>query len=193
MSYKICTKCHKNKHKGKSFMKDSSKSDGLYSSCKDCYRKRIGSKKRLSKQKLNKLGEVVRLCTTCRKYKELRKFYKNGYRKDGLHTDCKNCSIQRGKSEARKAGQKGRRQRERMVVLLHYSNENPKCACCGERENKFLCIDHINGGGKKHRKITGSHFYRWVAKNGFPKGLQVLCHNCNMAKGFYGKCPHETN
>ena len=23
------------------------------------------------------------------------------------------------------------------------------------------------------------------------KIFQVLCHNCNMSKGFYGYCPHE--
>ena len=28
-------------------------------------------------------------------------------------------------------------------------------------------------------------------KNNFPKGFQILCHNCNIAKGHYGKCPHE--
>lgn len=24
-------------------------------------------------------------------------------------------------------------------------------------------------------------------------GGKLLCHNCNCAKGFYGKCPHEVN
>jgi hypothetical protein len=23
------------------------------------------------------------------------------------------------------------------------------------------------------------------------KGYRVLCHNCNLARGFYGYCPHE--
>ena len=32
---------------------------------------------------------------------------------------------------------------------------------------------------------------RWITKNNSPKGFQILCHNCNMAKGFYGKCPHQ--
>ena len=191
MSYKICTKCRKNKHKGKSFPKDKTKFDGYYSSCKDCYRERIGAKKRLPRIKINRKGETIRLCITCRNYKEVRKFYSNKSRADGLHTDCRDCSIKRAKSVASKMGSKSRRQRERMVVLMHYGE---KCVCCGENENKFLCIDHIKGGGRKHRATAGvTHFYRWIADNGFPNYLQVLCHNCNMAKGFYGKCPHATN
>ena len=34
--------------------------------------------------------------------------------------------------------------------------------------------------------------YRYLKIRGFPPGYQVLCHNCNQAKGFYGKCPHQT-
>ena len=34
--------------------------------------------------------------------------------------------------------------------------------------------------------------YRWLKKHGFPKeGFQLLCYNCNCAKGFFGKCPHK--
>lgn len=35
------------------------------------------------------------------------------------------------------------------------------------------------------------YFREWQRKNNYPKGFQVLCHNCNLAKGFYGKCPHQ--
>jgi hypothetical protein len=70
-----------------------------------------------------------------------------------------------------------------------------KCACCGENLIEFLTIDHINGGGNKHRRAlrigSGSGFYCWLKKNNFPTGFQVLCHNCNIAKGHYGRCPHE--
>ena len=27
-------------------------------------------------------------------------------------------------------------------------------------------------------------------KNNYPEGFQVLCSNCNFAKGKYGSCPH---
>jgi hypothetical protein len=59
---------------------------------------------------------------------------------------------------------------------------------------EFLAIDHIGGGGTKHRKSfgRGSSLYRWLEKSGLPGGFRVLCHNCNMAIGFYGYCPHKT-
>ena len=192
MSYKICTKCHKNKHISKSFSKDKSKPSGIYSSCKDCYRKRIGAEKRMPRHRINRKGETLRRCATCRYYKELRKFYGNASRKDGIHTDCKDCSMKRATTEASRLGRKGRRQRERMAVLLHYGQ---RCVCCGEIEDKFLAIDHIDGGGGKHRaSLKTSHFYRWIAQNGFPKNLQILCHNCNYGRYLNGGiCPHKTN
>jgi hypothetical protein len=68
------------------------------------------------------------------------------------------------------------------------------CKCCGETAEIFLCLDHIDGGGGKHRKEVGSgaDFYRWLRNNQYPKGLlQVLCHNCNIAKS-RGGCPHAS-
>lgn len=96
--------------------------------------------------------------------------------------------------ESREKG-KIRRQKRRAEVLVHYGGNPPKCVCCGELEDSFLSIDHINNDGAKHRKEINVHsgdaFYLWLKKNNFPSGFQVLCYNCNMAKGIYGKCPHE--
>src|SRR3990167_9777047 len=47
-----------------------------------------------------------------------------------------------------------------------------KCRCCGETEEKFLTLDHINGGGKQHRlRARGSTgtIYRDLKKQGWPK------------------------
>lgn len=86
---------------------------------------------------------------------------------------------------------KDRHNINRLLVLQHYSNGDPKCACCGESEWKFLAIDHVNGGGKKHRSVTSSCLADWIVRNNYPDGFRVLCHNCNFARGIYGKCPHE--
>ena len=72
-------------------------------------------------------------------------------------------------------------------VLNHYGH---KCACCGETTFEFLTLDHIDGNGAKHRKRVGN-VYSWLRKNNYPSGYQILCFNCNCAKGFYGKCPHQ--
>jgi hypothetical protein len=78
-----------------------------------------------------------------------------------------------------------------------------KCACCGETEIVFLTIDHIDGDGAEHRRRmaaeTGSNWgqagsptYRWLRKNNFPEGFQVLCANCNCGRQWNGGiCPHQ--
>ena len=82
----------------------------------------------------------------------------------------------------------------RLKVLVHYGGNPPKCACCGENHTEFLEVDHIHGDGRKQRrklrKVYGN-FYNWIIKNDFPEGLQVLCANCNRAKGQTNKrfCP----
>jgi hypothetical protein len=78
---------------------------------------------------------------------------------------------------------------QRAEVLAHYGNS---CVCCGESIPEFLSIDHINGGGGKHRKEIGAGaMYRWIIDNNFPDDFQILCHNCNQAKGYYNECPHK--
>lgn len=91
-------------------------------------------------------------------------------------------------SEQRREKDRLRRFEKRLSVIQHYGG---LCACCGEKEYKFLAIDHINGGGDKHRRALGpAGIVNWLIMQGFPEGFQILCHNCNSAKGFYGSCPH---
>jgi hypothetical protein len=84
-------------------------------------------------------------------------------------------------------------QKLRHGVLVHYSGGQPACSCCGEKHDEFLSIDHINGDGADHRRMIGSGAtYRWLTNNNFPPGFQVLCMNCNFAKGHAcGGCPHR--
>lgn len=87
------------------------------------------------------------------------------------------------------ARDKANREKLRNDILQHYGG---KCVCCGEAAYEFLAIDHIDGNGNAHRRAIGqSNLYRWIRKNGYPDNFQVLCHNCNNAKGFYGYCPHQ--
>lgn len=85
------------------------------------------------------------------------------------------------------------RDRLRTDVLNAYGHQ---CRCCGIENKEFLAIDHINGGGNAHRrslhlKASAQTMYTWLRKNNYPKGFQVLCHNCNSAKSYYGGCPHK--
>ncbi len=76
--------------------------------------------------------------------------------------------------------------RLRTAVLDAYGGV---CACCGEDTWEFLAIDHIEGYTAGPR--AASPLYRWLRTNGYPAGFQVLCHNCNSAKAWYGACPHQ--
>ena len=82
------------------------------------------------------------------------------------------------------------RRKARLQVLEKYGRI---CACCKESHIEFLAIDHIGGGGGKHRKELGGNvnFMYWLRKNNFPKGFRVLCNNCNQSLGHYGYCPHN--
>ncbi len=90
------------------------------------------------------------------------------------------------------------RERLRRVVFAHYSNNTFKCACCGESEQDFLVIDHIAGNGNEHRRAVfgrtaagGQTMHSWLVKQGFPRGFQLLCSNCNASRGKHGDCVHK--
>ncbi len=96
------------------------------------------------------------------------------------------------KKKSREGGIRTRK-KERANAISHYGD---KCVCCGETIFEFLSIDHINGGGSKHRKelkLQGTNFYRWLRDNNYPSGYRVLCYNCNLSLGFNGYCPHNKN
>lgn len=86
----------------------------------------------------------------------------------------------------------------REAVLRAYGGA---CGCCGETEPAMLAVDHLFGDGAEHRRqlsgsafgnYSGTRFYLWLKSHGFPReGFQLLCHNCNIAKGSGRRCPHE--
>jgi hypothetical protein len=79
--------------------------------------------------------------------------------------------------------------KKRSSIMSHYG---AKCSCCGETNMSYLTVDHINNDGAEHRKqVTSARMYKWIIDNGFPVNFQILCYNCNCAKGFYGSCPHK--
>ena len=115
--------------------------------------------------------------------------------------------------EERTANQKKNRDKpeskeNRLKVLQYYSkrlskSNIPCCNCCGLNSHiEFLTVDHIAGRQemdsepelkklKYMSKLSGTALVIWIIKNNFPKGIQILCHNCNQTKGYYGQCPLE--
>lgn len=156
----------------------------------------------------------MKICSRCKKEKN--EFWKDSSSLDGLAYYCKDCSRENAKLNARKKYKenpdKYRKQAlisywkhrdKRMLknkeyeqgirtkVLEHYGK---KCACCGEKEKRFLTLDHINGGGNKQRremKWNGRHIYRWIVKSNYPAEFRILCFNCNSGRALnHGICPH---
>ena len=114
------------------------------------------------------------------------------------------------RSPERRALHKLNRETKRLKILKYYSKQLSKsnipcCNCCGENFHiAFLAIDHI--AGKKQMdsesklvksgyssSLDSDNLHAWIIKNNFPDAFQILCHNCNHAKGHTKdkKCPHE--
>jgi hypothetical protein len=72
-------------------------------------------------------------------------------------------------------------------VMDHYGRQ---CACCGTTSR--LSIDHVNGGGGRHRRELGVAttygFCLWLIRQNFPPGFQILCQQCNSSKGEGPRC-----
>lgn len=82
------------------------------------------------------------------------------------------------------------RYRIKAEVRSHYGTV---CQCCGEAHPHFLSMDHIHGKTVEEgpKKLGGDDLLYYLKKNNWPLGFQVLCFNCNCARGFYGQCPHQ--
>ena len=85
--------------------------------------------------------------------------------------------------------------RVRSEVIAKYGGT---CTCCGETQIEFLVIDHKNNDGNKERRTlygtnrgSSSSWYSKLKREDVRHDLQVLCNNCNIAKAFYGSCPHS--
>ena len=110
-----------------------------------------------------------------------------------------------------KEKKKNNRDEKRLKILQEYSKRHSKsdvpcCRCCGKNSHvDFLSIDHILG--KKEMdlipelvemgyssKSNSGKLRKWIIDNNFPEYFQILCHNCNTAKGLKdnnNKCPLE--
>jgi hypothetical protein len=210
-----CTRCGKTKPIT-DFLKSAEKKIGYKNPCKACsnlYIKTNSGKstpietvlavyeqqqKTKQENRAKKLLEMT--CTRCKQTKPLSEFYRtNSTVISGRSQPCKTCAKPIRKEHEKKPHVRERtrelsrlRNRKlRQEVLLEYGS---MCACCDETEPKFLSVDHVHNDGNEHRKETGmgGSFYHWLKKNGFPKDrFQLLCFNCNFAKGHYGLCPHQ--
>lgn len=136
--------------------------------CPEC-RKQLAEQTKAWRAKLRAAGK----CVQCGKRKAAAGLIR-----------CASCHV------AKDAARISSAQALRTEVLTHYGH---KCSCCGEPERDFLQIDHIHNDGAAHRKndVSATNICRWLKNHNYPPGFQLLCANCNFAKGKYGSCPHK--
>lgn len=81
----------------------------------------------------------------------------------------------------------------RLEALQAYGGLSPRCAWCGENKLEFLTFHHKDDNGKEHRKEIGgsAKLPYWLKKNNYPKGIEILCWNCNTAHTFYNYSPNR--
>jgi hypothetical protein len=139
----------------------------------------------------------MRRCRKCGETKPLEDFYRHPTGREGRLARCKRCvqayELKRVTGDGPGAGkyratQKRYRLKVRIAALTHYGG---KCACCGEARHEFLHLDHMYGGGRKHRAEIRARLDEYLRREGYPRGYRVLCANCNLALGTYGYCPHN--
>lgn len=122
--------------------------------------------------------------------KEFTKEYSKMYRKKNkekllkLNRDWCSKNREHVREENRKE-----RERLKMEVLGRYSSNKICCAYCGFEDTRALQIDHIDNNGAEERReklgnrtCAGTTFYRWIRRQNYPCGYQVLCANCNIIK-----------
>jgi hypothetical protein len=131
-------------------------------------------------------------CGGCKTTKAENDFYRLKSSPTGRYYLCKECYKAKGRSPKHPTGSTRATRRKwertlRRTALDHYGG---KCACCGEDMYQFLAIVRTEDVSQKHKKSRRAPLPYWLKKNGFPQGFRVLCHNCNMALGRYGYCPH---
>ena len=70
-----------------------------------------------------------------------------------------------------------------------------QCACCGEKELRFLSLDHIGGGGSAHRRSfggNGNKLRQQLKAEGWPTDkYRILCMNCQFGFMHGRTCPHQ--
>ncbi len=148
----------------------------------------------LCKNKKND-GNFIEILKCKKCFSEKAKKYYSGHKEEFI----RRAALWK-KNNKQKVIEESRRYRKglKIAALRVYGNGKIQCACCGEKEVDFLCLDHIDNNGsieRRERKYgLGTSFLKWLKIHNYPKDvrLQVLCFNCNMSKRIQGGiCIHK--
>lgn len=167
---KTCTKCKEEKPLT-AFYADNEKIGNKRPDCKSCVNLRMKETRRGNED------YTIR-------FNEYQKEWQKTYRKTAKYKEWRAKDLVRRSAKLKEIKQQ---------IVDHYGGQ---CACCGIKELPFLTVDHINNDGYLERTACGRRpagylLYQRIIRANFPKDLQVLCFNCNIAKqNTKGNCPH---
>lgn len=127
-----------------------------------------------------------------RKYRDSHKEAMKEYRKkyQELHREETNAKAREAYKRdivKKKEYQKKYIKETKLKFLDMYGNA---CVCCGETIPDLLTIEHKLGQIRK-TKETGTVAYRKAIQKYSPDLYEILCWNCNCARGQLGYCPHN--
>lgn len=155
--------------------------------CEICNKLLIKQQERFCSKKCQHIGHKVKNPVWTKEYaKEYNKKYRQENKERLLELNRIWCSKNR--EHVREENRK-ERERLKMEVLGRYSSNKICCAYCGFEDTRALQIDHIDNNGAEERReklgnrtCAGTTFYRWIRRQNYPDGYQVLCANCNIIK-----------
>ena len=159
-----------------------------------------------SKPSAVELGHKI--CITCKRDLPISEFYPRTNSKH-VSSQCKACALasrilsrlnetkeqKLARLEKQRPKTRARWAEMRLQVIAGYGG---RCCCpgCNESHPEFLTIDHVNNDGASRRREnlhreSGRTLMRRIIRMNYPPEYQILCQNCNTAKGIYGVCPHS--
>lgn len=201
LTEKKCGKCN-NIFPIDQFWLDKRKKDGYRSYCKRCFIDTTApNRARFLEKSIIKVEEDLithKTCSGCKQSLPLIDFSISKSHVYGLQSRCRYCSADREKSRRDRYKSEGtsssysHNMRYKIEVFSHYSQGDPKCACCNTKYLPHLTLDHINQDGAKRRKNGepqgGAHLWKYVKDNNYPLDFRILCYNCNITFYKLGKC-----
>ena len=99
---------------------------------------------------------------------------------------CKKQLLQDNKNRHKiRMRQNAKWELNKIAVINVLTDGEGTCRWCKQGDIDVLCIDHIADDGIKHKNKdgrSGVNLYKWIIRNTYPSGFQVLCANCNLKK-----------
>lgn len=172
---KACTKCGEEKEEWRFYKKG----DRRQSVCKKCRAAMDKIYRRSNKDRLSAQGKEYYLDNQGRMLTRNREYRRTN--RDELLARRREHRINNRGSIL--ASEKDRRLNTKNEAFEKYGGY--RCAECGISDPDVLTLDHIDPGTvvrRNGRREGGNDLYIRLRMDGYPKGYQVLCYNCNIKK-----------